>query len=95
MPEQFTSIAERAAAEARYILRTGCTVRACAAHFGVSKSTVHKDVAERLRRVDKALFEAVGVVLGVHLRERHLRGGDATRRMYAARRRARLGGKED
>lgn len=72
----------RARACAQYILDTGCTVRACAAHFGVSKSTVHKDVTERLRGVDRASWRAVRQVLDKNLAERHLRGGDATRRKY-------------
>ena len=76
----------RALACAQYILDTGCTVRACAAHFGVSKSTVHKDVTERLREVDLAAWQEVRQVLDKNLAERHLRGGDATRRMYALRR---------
>ncbi|HIX09819.1 MAG TPA: sporulation transcriptional regulator SpoIIID [Firmicutes bacterium] len=80
------SIERRAAVCGEYIVRTGCTVRACAEHFGMSKSTVHKDVTERLEKSDPALAERVRGVLGVNLRERHLRGGDATRRMYALRR---------
>lgn len=90
---EWDSIAERAAAEARYMLGTGCTVRVCAAHFHIGKSTVHKDVAERLRASDPPLWEAVRGVLGVNLRERHLRGGAATQRMYAEKR-ARLAGKK-
>ena len=85
----WNSIAERAEAEARYMLETGCTVRACADRFGTSKSTVHKDVTERLRRENVQLWAAVRKVLGVNLSERHLRGGAATRRMYADRKRAR------
>ena len=72
----------RARACAQYILDTGCTVRACAAHCGVSKSRVHKDVTERLRGVDRASWRAVRQVLDKNLAERHLRGGDATRRKY-------------
>lgn len=68
---------------AEYILETGCTVRACAAHFGISKSTVHKDVTERLASVDLVLFGQVRRVLDKNLSERHLRGGAATRRKYA------------
>ena len=82
----WSTIAERAAAEAHYILSTGCTVRACAEQFGTSKSTVHKDVTDRLRREDAQLWAAVRKVLGNNHRERHLCGGDATRRKYAARR---------
>ena len=73
------NILERAVAEAKYMLETGCTVRACAAKFGVSKSTVHKDVTERLQQHDQALSEQVRGVLSVNLRERHIRGGNATR----------------
>ena len=71
--------------EAEYIAATGATVRKTASVLGVSKSTVHKDT-ERLEKCDPALYEKVRKVLGVNLRERHLRGGDATRRMYAQRR---------
>ena len=85
---EWNSIAERAAEEARYILQTGCTVRACAEQFGTSKSTVHKDVTERLRRENAQLWAAVRKVLGVNLKERHLRGGAATRRKYSVRRAA-------
>ena len=81
----WNSIAERAEAEAHYMLETGCTVRACAEHFGMSKSTVHKDT-ERLAAIDGALYGRVRAVLGVNLQERHLRGGAATKKMYALRR---------
>ena len=81
------SIRERAVEEARFMLETGCTVRTCAAKFGVSKSTVHKDVTERLAEIDPALCERVGRVLSVNLRERHIRGGNATRCKYCQRRR--------
>lgn len=73
---------ERARACGEYIAQTGCTVRACAERFGVGKSTVHKDVTERLRAIDARLFCRVRRVLGINLRERHLRGGAATRRKY-------------
>ncbi len=82
---------ERARRCGEYIVETGCTVRACSAHFDVSKSTVHKDVTERLRAIDPALFHAVQKVLKLNLRERHLRGGNATKQKYA-RRRALKGG---
>ena len=73
---------------AEYILETGATVRACAAHFGVSKSTVHKDITERMAEIDGALCEEVRKVLDKNLAERHLRGGAATRRKYSVRRAA-------
>lgn len=75
----------RVLACAQYILDTGCTVRVCAAYFGVSKSTVHKDVTERLREIDFAEWREVRRVLDKNLAERHLRGGDATRRKYEKR----------
>ena len=75
----------RARRSAEYILQTGCTVRACASHFDISKSTVHKDVTERLAEADPELCGRVRAVLEKNLSERHIRGGDATRRKYAAR----------
>lgn len=76
-------IEERTIQCAEYIVETGCTVRACSAHFNVSKSTVHKDVTERLLEYDADLFERVREVLDVNLRERHIRGGIATQKKYA------------
>ena len=71
---------------AEYIVETGCTVRACSAHFSVSKSTVHKDVSERLRYLDADLYERVRDVLNLNLSERHIRGGNATREKYEEKR---------
>ena len=68
---------------AEYIVETGCTVRACSAHFSISKSTVHKDVSERLRYIDEDLFEEVRLVLEHNLNERHIRGGLATKEKYS------------
>ena len=73
---------ERVVREGNYIVETGCTVRACAKVLGTSKSTVHKDVTERLAQIDPALWEKVKAVLSVNLQERHLRGGDATKKKY-------------
>ena len=67
---------------AEYIVATGCTVRACSAHFSISKSTVHKDVTERLREINADLYETVREILEVNLKERHIRGGNATREKY-------------
>ena len=75
-------IEERVIRCAEYIVATGCTVRACSAHFSISKSTVHKDVSERLRLIDSELFERVREVLALNLSERHIRGGIATRDKY-------------
>jgi putative DeoR family transcriptional regulator (stage III sporulation protein D) len=66
----------------RYIARTKSTVRDTARVFGVSKSTVHKDVTERLPKVNKELAAKVKRVLDQNKSERHLRGGEATRRKY-------------
>ena len=75
-------IEERVLKCAEYIVRTGDTVRGCSAHFSVSKSTVHKDVTERLRYINPALYEQTRAVLDKNLSERHIRGGNATKRKY-------------
>ena len=79
-------IEERVMDTAAYILKTGATVRLCARHFGISKTTVHKDMRERLPQLSPALAESVDAVLLVNKADRHIRGGDATRRKYLARR---------
>ena len=79
-------IEERAVAIANYIIDHNATVRQTAKTFGVSKSTVHKDVTERLQQHDQALSEQVRGVLSVNLRERHIRGGNATRCKYCKKR---------
>lgn len=75
---------ERSACLAEYIIQNNCTVRAAAAWFGVSKSTVHKDITERLRHVHPALYLQVKQILDKNKAERHLRGGEATRVKYLA-----------
>lgn len=75
-------ISERVIKEAEYIIETNSTVRAAATHFNISKSTVHKDVTERLREIDKQLFKDVRKVLNKNLSERHIRGGMATKNKY-------------
>ena len=67
---------------AEHILETGATVRACAGKFGVSKTTIHKDMRARLPVLDADLGMEVDRILKKNLRERHLRGGDATRRKF-------------
>ncbi len=69
---------------AEHILETGATVRACAARYGVSKTTIHKDMRVRLLRLDSELFAKVDAVLKKNLEERHIRGGAATREKYRA-----------
>lgn len=76
-------ISERVINEAKYIIEMRATVRAAAAHFNISKSTVHKDVTERLKGVDKVLYKEVRKVLNKNLSERHIRGGIATKNKYA------------
>ena len=75
-------ICERVIKEAEYIIETNSTVRATAGHFNISKSTVHKDVTERLEEIDKQLFRQVRKVLNINLSERHIRGGQATKNKY-------------
>jgi len=78
----WADIKERAEVLSRYIADTGCTVRTCAKKFSVSKSTVHKDVSERIRDYDATLYEKVRRVLDKNLQERHIRGGIATKNKY-------------
>lgn len=79
-------IAERVIKEGKYIIETNSTVRVAAKHFNISKSTVHKDVTERLRYLDKNLFTEVREVLKKNLSERHIRGGIATKNKYSHKR---------
>ena len=74
----------RAVMLGRYITENKTTVRAAANHFGISKSTVHKDVSERLRTEDPELYARVKDILEINKQERHIRGGLATKRKYAA-----------
>ena len=73
---------ERAQRLAQYIIENRTTVRAAAQKFGISKSTVHKDISERLPQFDRALFLQVKEVLEVNKAQRHIRGGIATRKKY-------------
>lgn len=74
---------ERAVMLGTYILENRATVRAAAKQFGISKSTVHKDVSERLPHIRPELAEAVHAILVKNKEERHIRGGMATKRKYA------------
>ena len=73
---------DRAELIADYVIETGATVRKCAARFGISKSTVHKDLTWKLRLTNPALFNCVKKILEQNKQERHLRGGEATRRKF-------------
>ena len=83
-PVLLTHCHERCEIIGRYILANNSTVRSAAAYFSLSKSTVHKDVTERLRYMDADLFEEVRKVLNLNLSERHIRGGIATKEKYIA-----------
>ncbi len=78
----YTDIDERAKDLAVFIIENRATVRAAAKQFGISKSTVHKDLTERLPRVNTALYGQVRQLLDINKAERHIRGGLATRRKY-------------
>jgi putative DeoR family transcriptional regulator (stage III sporulation protein D) len=73
---------ERCVVLGEYLVENGATVRSAAQVFGISKSTVHKDVTKRLRIVNKALYLQVRRLLLKNKQERHLRGGEATRQKY-------------
>ena len=75
-------IEKRACDLAVYMIETGATVRATAQHFGISKSTVHKDLTHRLRQHHPGLYLQVREILDRNKQERHIRGGMATRKKY-------------
>ena len=72
--------------EAKFLIDTQMTIRELALHFKVSKSTIHKDLKERLRLYDKNLYEKVNNILQKHWEERHIRGGEKTRNKYRKKR---------
>lgn len=76
------TIEERACQLAVYIIENGTTVRAAASHFGISKSTVHKDLQQRLAHINPLLYNQVRQVIERNKQERHIRGGLATRKKY-------------
>ncbi len=76
------TIEERACQLAVYIIENGATVRSAAKHFGISKSTVHKDLQQRLPSCNRALYLQTREILEQNKRERHIRGGMATRKKY-------------
>ncbi len=76
------TIKERVFQLAVYLIENGATVRAAAKHFGISKSTVHKDLSQRLPHYNRALYVQVRQVLDKNKAQRHIRGGYATQRKY-------------
>ncbi|MBQ7226509.1 MAG: sporulation transcriptional regulator SpoIIID [Clostridia bacterium] len=79
---ELDSLNSRCEALANYLVENKTTVRDTAKNFGISKSTVHKDITEKLSKVNYTLYERVMEVLQVNKQERHLRGGEATKRKY-------------
>ncbi len=77
------SIEERATELAHYIIDSKDTVRGTAKKFGISKSTVHKDVSERLKKINPSLAKQVRIILDENKAERHIRGGMATKLKYS------------
>ena len=80
------TIEDRACELAVYIIETGATVRTAAQHFGISKSTVHKDLSQRLPQYNMRLYQQVRQVLDINKSQRHIRGGMATRKKYQLKR---------
>ena len=76
------NLEQRACQLAVYMIETGATVRRAAKEFHISKSTVHKDLQQRLRKTNPALYTQVRMVLDTNKMERHIRGGMATRKKY-------------
>ena len=76
------AVEERAIELGEYIIENNATVRAAAGKFHISKSTVHKDVSDRLKTVNPQLYDRVREELGVNKAQRHIRGGIATREKY-------------
>ena len=81
--EQKSSIEERAVELAHYIIESKDTVRGAAKKYGISKSTVHKDVSERLKKINPGLAKGVREILEENKAERHIRGGMATKLKYS------------
>ena len=79
---------ERCEVLADYVIDTGDTVRGTANHFGISKSTVHKDLAYKLKKINKNLYSEVNSILQLNKSERHIRGGEATRQKYLAKKKS-------
>lgn len=78
------SIEQRVCEVAVYMIETNATVRSAAKHFGISKSTVHKDLSQRLPACNRLLYEAVREILDENKAQRHIRGGMATKQKYLA-----------
>ena len=75
-------IIDRVIEEGKYMIYTGMTVREMASVFQISKSTIHKDLRERLLEIDKDMYEKVSSILQYHMDIRHIRGGESTRKKF-------------
>lgn len=75
-------IKKRVMAECNYMIKTNKTIREIANYYNVSKSTVHKDLKERLKQIDKEKNKQIVVIMNNHLKQRHINGGIATRKKY-------------
>lgn len=73
---------ERCEILAEYLIENKATVRSAAKHFNISKSTVHKDITQNLKKVNQSLYEQAKEILDINKQERHIRGGEATKRKY-------------
>ena len=73
---------ERCEVLAEYVIENGATVRSAAQYFGISKSTVHKDISQKLKYLNPRLYNTAKQILELNKSERHLRGGEATRQKY-------------
>lgn len=78
----FSSIEERCEKMAQYLIENKSTVRETAKRFGISKSTVHKDLTDKLYKINLLLYNEVARILAINKKERHLRGGEATKQKY-------------
>ena len=76
------NIYDRVTKESKYSILTNSTIRETASVFGVSKSTVHKDIRERLFEIDKKMYEKVSSILEYHVDIKHIRGGESTKRKF-------------
>ena len=83
------SLKDRCETIAEYVLENNATVRAAAKHFGISKSTIHKDLTYKLQLINPSLHTQVKNVLEFNKSERHIRGGEATKKKYLKKREAR------
>ena len=86
----FSSGKERCVTLGTYLVENKATVRAVAAHFGISKSTIHKDLAYKLKYINPVLYSSVKEILDYNKAERHLRGGEATKRKYLKKKQGRV-----